>query len=627
MQRLKKLIVLIVFDLFILFGSFGFSAFCARSSGGITTTTDGIIVSSLVLIAIYLLFSISFRCHLVIWRYSTERDQAKVFLVVTMVGIAFCLISRGLDYIVVPFGFYVLATLLSATGTTIARVIYKIIARRAHERANTDNILQSNVKRLVVVGAGFAGTSIVDDAMSNPSCGLRPVAFVDDDAQKYGRTIRGVKVEGKVDDISEVCKKNNADVIYIAMPSATNAQRARILDCCAKTNLPVKILPYLTEFGDDKTGFLNKIRDITPEELLGREPIDVADKNVFDFVSSKTVAVTGGGGSIGSELCRQIARHSPKRLVIIDIYENNAYAIQQELKMKYGEELNLQIYIASVRDRAKIDGLFKTERPDIVFHAAAHKHVPLMEVSPDEAVKNNVFGTFNTALAAKNNNVSRFILVSTDKAVNPTNCMGASKRVCEMVIQYFNGISNGSTTYAAVRFGNVLGSNGSVIPLFKEQIRQNRDITVTHPDIIRYFMTIPEASQLVLAAGAMAQGGEIFVLDMGEPVKIVDLAHKMISLAGLVEGRDINIKFTGLRPGEKLFEELLVAEEGLKNTLNKKIFISNIKSINYTEFEKQLERLESVANRVGVTADEVADELALVVTTFKRYVPDKAEKS
>ncbi len=618
MSKNQKLIILAVVDSLILCLSYFIAAFFSYWSSPVKADAGDWLIAIGVLLVIYIVVSNLAQFNNIIWRYFTERDLVVVFGVIMLVGMLFASVAHFCHIIDASIGFYVLGALISASGAVLSRILYKLTVRLrgAHNTANKD------AKRLLIVGAGISGSTIIMETKRDPHCELYPVAFVDDDPQKQGRKINNVKVAGKIADIPEVCRKYDVQIIYIAIPSATNARRAKILKECQKVNLPVKILPFYTEFGDDKSSFVNKVRDITPEELLGREPINVADERIYNFISGKTVAITGGGGSIGSELCRQIAAHSPRRLVIIDIYENNAYAIQQELRMKYGDSLNLQVYIASVREQAKIDYLFSVEKPDIVFHAAAHKHVPLMEVSPDEAVKNNIFGTYNTALAAKNNGVSRFVLISTDKAVNPTNCMGATKRVCEMVVQYFNSISEGVTTYAAVRFGNVLGSNGSVIPLFKDEIRERRDVTVTHPDIIRYFMTIPEASQLVLTAGAMAQGGEIFVLDMGEPVKIDDLAKKMISLAGLVLGKDINIRYTGLRPGEKLFEELLVGEEGLKATLNKKIFISSILPVDFTFLKKQLDELRELVKHTDVSPDAVAEKLAVLVPTFNRYVPE-----
>lgn len=623
MSKNQKLIILTVIDSLILCLSYFAAGFFTYWSSPVKADAAHYAIAVAVLLVIYIVISNVAQFNNIIWRYFTERDLVLVFSVLVMVGAVFAGVANLCHIIDASVGFYVLGTLLSASGAALSRIVYKLIVRRR----SFQNNVNKNGKRLLIVGAGISGSTIIMETKRDPHCELVPVALVDDDPQKQNRKIGGVTVAGKIADIPEVCAKFNVQIIYIAIPSATNARRSEILKECQKVNLPVKILPFYTEFADDDSSFVNKVRDITPEELLGREPINIADEKIYNFISGKTVAITGGGGSIGSELCRQIAAHSPRRLIIIDIYENNAYAIQQELKMKYGDSLNLQVYIASVREAAKIDYLFSVEKPDIVFHAAAHKHVPLMEVSPDEAVKNNVFGTYNTALAAKNNGVKRFILISTDKAVNPTNCMGATKRVCEMVVQYFNSISEGATTYAAVRFGNVLGSNGSVIPLFKEEIRQRRDVTVTHPDIIRYFMTIPEASQLVLTAGAMAQGGEIFVLDMGEPVKIADLAKKMIALAGLVEGRDIKIRYTGLRPGEKLYEELLVGEEGLKSTLNKKIFISSILPVDFAFLKKQLDELRELVKHTDVSADTVAAKLAVLVPTFKRYIPEDSSKA
>ena len=577
----------------------------------------------LAMIVGYLLIFGVFRINDTIWRYASEKDYLRIGAGAFATG-AILSLSMWLGGAVdMRVAYHLLAMLATSGGVVISRLCYRLYCAR--RKVIADAPLSG--KKLLIVGAGFVGSSMVNDIRRNPHAGLTIVGLVDDNPQKIGRSISDVQVLGSTQDIADICEAQGVELIYIAIPSATNAERARILAECEKTNCTVKILPYFSEI--DSTGpdsdFTQMVRDITPEELLGRDPVQVADEKIYEFVSGKRVMITGGGGSIGSELCRQIAAHSPARLVIVDIYENNAYAIQQELRNKYGDELNLEVYIASVRDAGKIDYLFSLEKPQLVFHAAAHKHVPLMEVSPEEAIKNNVFGTYNTALAAKNHGTDRFVLISTDKAVNPTNIMGASKRVCEMVVQYFNQISD-HTTYAAVRFGNVLGSNGSVIPLFKEQIKQRHDITVTDPRIIRYFMTIPEASQLVLAAGAMAGGGEIFVLDMGEPVKIDDLARKMIRMSGLVLGRDINIRYIGLRPGEKLYEELLMSEEGLKETLNHKIFISSVLPVPPEVMEEHLSELRTqVVERVGVSGTEVEQILMHIVPTFKRYVPEKEQ--
>ena len=620
----RKQFYLGVVDLAILFGAFAAAGVMAQLQGALAWEPRLIWLPPAALILAYAVIFPLFRINETIWRYSNERDYLKI-MATTIIVSGLCGVATELSGAAnLSLIYYALAALLGATGTVLSRILYRLlIIRLKLHRNETD---QPKAKRLLIVGAGFVGSSMITDIRTNPRCGLELIGLVDDNPEKRGRTIGGAQVLGSVKDIEKICKSKNVELIYIAIPSATNKQRARILKECEKTDCTVKILPAFSELEnyEQSNKFINLVRDITPEELLGRDAISVADESIYEFVSGKTVLITGGGGSIGSELCRQVAAHAPKRLVVVDIYENNAYAIQQELRNKYGSDLNLEVYVASVRDYAKINLLFSREKPQVVFHAAAHKHVPLMEVSPEEAIKNNVFGTYNTALAAKNNGVDKFVLISTDKAVNPTNIMGASKRVCEMVIEYFNQISD-HTTYAAVRFGNVLGSNGSVIPLFKEQIKLRHDVTVTDPRIIRYFMTIPEASQLVLTAGAMARGGEIFVLDMGEPVKIDDLARKMIRMSGLVLGQDINIKYVGLRPGEKLYEELLMSEEGLKKTLNQKIFISSVMPIPTEQMERHLNDLRTqVVERVEVTDQEVEQLLCRIVPTFHRYIPGQS---
>ncbi len=560
----------------------------------------------------------------IIWRYSSGRDYFYLFVSSLVAGAASCAIIELMPQDITPFIYNFVAFLLSSLAITFSRVVYREFLIGMHK-------VDTSAKRLLIVGAGEAGHRMVEEIMSNPGCGLNPIGFVDDDVQKIGRSIRGIKVIGSISDVRKICEENEIQLIYIAIPSATNEQRADILEQCAKTTCVVKILPYYSAIGDNdpeekSNSFINKVRDITPEELLGREPINIADEKVLSFVKGKTVAITGGGGSIGSELCRQIAANSPKRLIIIDVYENNTYFIQQELKARFKENLSLAVYIATVCDYKKINSIFALEKPDIVLHAAAHKHVPLMETVPDECVKNNVFGTLNTVFATINNKVEKFILISTDKAVNPTNIMGTTKRICEMIIQYADSIAS-DTSFAAVRFGNVLGSNGSVIPIFKKQIENRNDVTVTHPEMIRYFMTIPEASQLVLVASAMAKGGEIFVLDMGKPTKIDDLARKMISLSGLVVGKDINIKYVGLRPGEKLYEELLMSEEGLEKTLNEKIFIGSPIKMDYSEFKNQIDELKELVNRENVTPEEVEAMLMQIVPTFKRFNAENAQSA
>jgi FlaA1/EpsC-like NDP-sugar epimerase len=425
--------------------------------------------------------------------------------------------------------------------------------------------------------------------------------LIDDDRYKIGKPFNGVLVAGTTSDIPKVVKELRIEQIIFAIPSCPPKDRQTILDICGKTGLPVKVLPFLgslldtSAVGTGSTSFVSQIRDIKVEDLLGREPIRFNNSEIREFIEGKVCMVTGGGGSIGSELVRQIAKYRPKQVIIVDIYENNAYEIQQELVMEYGDRLNLVTLIASVRDYFRMNQIFKKYEPQVVFHAAAHKHVPLMENNPMEAIKNNVVGTFNMATLSLLHNVKKFVMISTDKAVNPTNVMGASKRCCEMIVQFFAQQKDCKTEFVTTRFGNVLGSNGSVIPLFKRQIEQGKPVTVTHPDIIRYFMTIPEAVNLVLTAASFAHGGEIFVLDMGQPVKIVTLAENLIRMYGKVPYKDVEIKFTGLRPGEKLLEELLMNEEGLQKTKNKLIYIGKQIEIDADTFINELWTLKNAA--------------------------------
>ena len=469
-------------------------------------------------------------------------------------------------------------------------------------------------KRIMIVGAGTSGSVILKEMTTSSLVNGCVVCFVDDDKNKAGKFLNGVPVAGNRNDIPRLAEEYKIDEIYIAIPSASAKERKAIIEICRETGCQVKILPGIYQLINGEVS-VAKLRNVEIEDLLGRDPIRVNLDEIMGYVSGKVVLVTGGGGSIGSELCRQVASHNPKQLIIFDIYENNAYDIQLELKEKY-PDLDLVVLIGSVRNTHRIETVFEKYRPDIVYHAAAHKHVPLMEDSPNEAIKNNVFGTYKTAKAADKYGTSRFVLISTDKAVNPTNIMGASKRMCEMVVQMMNARSK--TDFVAVRFGNVLGSNGSVIPLFKKQIEQGGPVTVTHPDIIRYFMTIPEAVSLVLQAGAYAKGGEIFVLDMGEPMKILDLAKNLIRLSGYTPDVDIPIVFTGLRPGEKLYEELLMNEEGMQDTPNKLIHIGKPIEFDMERFEGQLEELYVTANEDG---DGIREDVMRIVGT---YHPAKA---
>lgn len=459
--------------------------------------------------------------------------------------------------------------------------------------------------RAMIIGAGAAATMLMSEianAKNSPysedkiAALFDPVCLIDNDPDKLGMEIEGVKVVGGTDDIKRIAKEMDIEQIILAIPSLNENDRKHIVDICSETKIPLKIIPFIgTLILNDNATILQQVREINVEDLLGREPIKFDNNEISNFINSKRCMVTGGGGSIGSELVRQIAKYNPEQIIIVDIYENNAYEIQQELIMEYGHSLNFIVLIASVRDYFRMNQIFEDYKPQIVFHAAAHKHVPLMEVSPMEAIKNNVVGTLNVASLAQFHNVEKFVMISTDKAVNPTNVMGASKRCCEMIVQYLSQQHDGSTEFVTTRFGNVLGSNGSVIPLFKKQIEKGGPVTVTHPDVIRYFMTIPEAVSLVMEAAAIANGGEIFVLDMGKPVKIVNLAENLIRQYGKRPYKDIDIIFTGLRPGEKIKEELLMNEEGLTKTQNKLIFIGKQIEIDNTTFGKRLSDLKNAA--------------------------------
>lgn len=465
-------------------------------------------------------------------------------------------------------------------------------------------------KRVMVVGAGKSGATLIAEMQSSDKTDFVPVCAIDDDPEKIGKSVCGVKVAGSTYEIKKYAKKYSVNEIYVTMPSVDKRRLSKIIARCNDTGCPVKILPGLYQLADGQVS-VSSMREVDIQDLLGRDPVTVDINEIIGYIEDKTVLVTGGGGSIGSELCRQIASHNPKRLIILDIYENNAYNIEQELKRKL-RNLDLVTLIASVRDYGKMKDVFAKYRPQIVFHAAAHKHVPLMETSPNEAVKNNVFGTFNVARCADACGVETFVQISTDKAVNPTNVMGATKRICEMIIQAFGRHSK--TKFVAVRFGNVLGSNGSVIPLFTQQIKEGGPVTVTHKDIIRYFMTIPEAVSLVLQAGAYAKGGQIFVLDMGEPVRIYDLAYNLIKLSGFKPDVDIKIECTGLRPGEKLYEERLMDEEGMQKTPNGLINIAQPLKFDEPSFWNHLNELYEAAY---AETDEMKRLVRDIVPTYK----------
>ncbi|MEW9123449.1 MAG: nucleoside-diphosphate sugar epimerase/dehydratase [Thermotaleaceae bacterium] len=539
-----------------------------------------------------------------LWLYASIEELVSV-VVSSIAGMSIIYIGSLFLEVHLPTSFYILTCLLNMILVGGSRLGYRVLRKAKIAFAygySTDS------KRVLIIGGGKAGAMMIKEMRSNPQINKNPVAVLDDDRSKYRKHIHGVPVLGTRLDILRVVEEKKIDEILIAIPTARKTEIRELIRLCKHTKCKLRTLPGIYELIDGQVD-IKKIRDVDIEDLLGREPIRINLDEVSQYLANEVILVTGGGGSIGSELCRQIAGYRPKQLLLLDIYENNAYDIQNELSKKH-KDLDLKVIIASVRDRKRMDQIFSTYRPTVIFHAAAHKHVPLMEANPTEAIKNNVFGTLNVAQLADKYNAKRFVLISTDKAVNPTNIMGATKRMAEMIIQGMD--KHSKTEYVAVRFGNVLGSNGSVIPLFKKQIAEGGPVTVTHPDIIRYFMTIPEAVQLVIQAGAMAGGGEIFVLDMGEPVKIADLARDLIKLSGFEPDEDIKIEFTGLRPGEKLYEELLMAEEGLQGTKHDKIFIGAPLFCDMAQLKRELDIL-------GMIVQEDSGELLEPI--IKKLVP------
>ena len=587
--------------------------------------------------ACIVIFSL-FRMYRSMWRYISFSESERIALASLITAVLHVI---GITVFVrrMPIAYYIVGSILQFILLLLPRIAYRflnVILKRVSRR------YEDGSKRVMLIGAGSAGQMILRELQQAQEINDRVVCIIDDNPNKWNRYMDGIPVVGGRDDILFAAKKYSVEKIYLAIPSATAEQKRDILTICNETGCELKQLPGIYQLMLDKVS-ITQMKKVSVEDLLGREPIQTNMEEVYTFISGKVVLVTGGGGSIGSELCRQIAAHTPKQLIIFDVYENNAYSIQLELQRKY-PDLNLVTLIGSVRDSRRIFQVFEQYRPQIVYHAAAHKHVPLMEDSPCEAIKNNALGTYKTAYAAMVNGCERFVLISTDKAVNPTNVMGASKRICEMIIQSFDhmikqgkaeeipqlfthgGIENADrdgsgeifrnikTEFVAVRFGNVLGSNGSVIPLFRDQIERGGPITVTHPDIIRYFMTIPEAVSLVMLAGTYARGGEIFVLDMGSPVKIDTLARNMIKLSGYRPDVDIRIEYTGLRPGEKLYEEKLMAEEGLKKTDNELIHIGCPISFDEEKFLNQLALLMDAAysNKEGM----IREMIAAVVPTY-----------
>lgn len=564
-----------------------------------------IIISEIITIAVFGLLHL----YSSLWSYASTTELLYVVSACIIDGIVnmLCIMAvyRNGEGLPLPRSYFLLYGMFLLAFTLFGRYFYRLV-RIVRGHVFID---RAKRKRILIIGAGEAGSALIKEITNSKEVSMTIVGIVDDNPSKKGTYIHGVRVLGNRDCILEACEELTVQEIMIALPSASAQEIKGIVDICKETGCELKRLPGMYQMINGEVS-VSKLKEVDVNDLLGREPVEVDLDSILGYVSGKVVLVTGGGGSIGSEICRQVAGHKPERLIIVDIYENNAYDVQQELKTKY-PWLDLVVLVASVRNTKRMDDIFARYKPDIVYHAAAHKHVPLMEESPNEAVKNNVLGTWKVVLASDRAHVKKFVMISTDKAVNPTNIMGATKRICEMIIQTYNRRSE--TEFVAVRFGNVLGSNGSVIPLFKKQIEAGGPVTVTHPDIIRYFMTIPEAVSLVLQAGAFAKGGEIFVLDMGEPVKILDLANNLILLSGHKPGEDIRIEFTGLRPGEKLYEEMLMDEEGMQDTENHMIHIG--RPIEFDE-EKFLQELEELKDYVVTEPEDIRVWVQRIVPTY-----------
>ena len=610
---LSKILILVILDILsVMVASYGalywrydFS-FSEMPTRYLEMATSLLLPNILISIVIFWIF----KLYNSVWRYASANELINIS--------GACIICFFLQIVLasilklpLPRSYYPMYAFLLVVMICGSRFSYRIARMLNSKRQSIWNI--SGKKNTMVIGAGAAGNSIIKEIESSKYINLKVVCVIDDNPGCQRKLLRGIPIVGDRNTILDAVSEYHVEEIIVAIPSAPKLQIREILDICKETGCKLQLVPGIYQLINGDVS-VSSLRSVQIEDLLGRDPIKVNVNEIMGYVKNKIVMVTGGGGSIGSELCRQIAEHGAKQLIIVDIYENNAYDIQQELKVNH-PELNLVVLIASVRNIARMNTIFKQYHPDIVYHAAAHKHVPLMEDSPIEAIKNNIFGTLKTATAAGMNGTKKFVLISTDKAVNPTNIMGASKRICEMLIQQLN--KQYATEYVAVRFGNVLGSNGSVIPLFKKQIEQGGPVTVTHKDIIRYFMTIPEAVSLVLQAGAYANGGEIFILDMGEPVRIYDLAENLIKLSGYIPGEDIEIKITGLRPGEKLYEELLMNEEGMKDTANHLIHIGRPIEIDEKAFKQGLDELAEVVAEEGKMPEDVRAVVKKIVPTYQ----------
>lgn len=643
-------IYLIIYDLLMINLSY-FTALWLRFDCIYSSIPEVYITAYMRFAPIYSLFCLvvfwRLRLYKSIWRFASFSELERV-TAASVISFAFHIIGssamvlcmKDIEIGRMPVSYYIFGAFLQYILVLAIRFSYRFITMQRNIRDKQKNFERAN--RVMLIGAGAAGQMILRELTSAKEAKDRICCIIDDNPNKWGRYVEGIPVVGGRDKIIESVNTYRIDKIYLAIPSASAKEKSSILEICKETGCELKNMPGLYQLVNGELS-ISAMKEVTVEDLLGRDPIALDLEKIKDYLSGRTILVTGGGGSIGSELCRQVAKYAPKQLIIFDMYENNAYDVEQELRRKY-PELNLVVLIGSVRDSSRVNCVFETYKPEIVFHAAAHKHVPLMEESPQEAIKNNVFGTYKTAYAALANGCRKFVLISTDKAVNPTNVMGASKRICEMIIQSFDRLvkenrahklpflhahagdiaedmqyiqkpqGDFQTEFVAVRFGNVLGSNGSVIPLFQKQIAEGGPVTVTHPDIIRYFMTIPEAVSLVLQASTLARGGEIFVLDMGEPVKIDTLARNLIKLSGFKPDVDIKIKYTGLRPGEKLYEEKLMAEEGIKMTSNKLIYIGHPIPFDTDQFLAQLSELMKASYEENNNLREM---IAEIVETYQ----------
>jgi FlaA1/EpsC-like NDP-sugar epimerase len=608
----QKKLMLILDSLLINFAYFG--SLMLRFDGNIPQLYLDYYVKSFFLVTIIVLLCFyKFDIYDRLWRFASTNEMFSILSATTIAS----LLMLGFTYMLrflYPRSIYLLFWLLLTALISGYRFMLRVFFSHSMNSAQKG---KSDAINVMIIGAGDAASVVVEEFLRHPGLKRRPIVLIDDNKNKHGMKIRGVPVEGGREAIPQIVFEKSIQEIIIAMPSADRRDIREIVQICNKTKCNLKILPGIYELIDGRVT-VKRLRDVKIEDLLGRDPVKVDIEEISNYIRHKKILVTGGGGSIGSELCRQIARFNPKQLLIFDINENNIYDLEYDLNTTY-PNLKYKSIIGTVREAARLESVFKEYRPDIVFHAAAHKHVPLMEQNPLEAIKNNVFGTLNAAQLSDRYQVEKFILISTDKAVNPTSIMGATKRIAEIIIQMQNKDSN--TTYSAVRFGNVLGSRGSVVPLFKKQIEAAGPVTVTHPEIMRYFMTIPEAVQLVIQAGALAKGGEIFILDMGDPVKIDDLAKDMIRLSGLKPGEDIQIKYTGLRPGEKLFEELLLREEGIAATKNDRIYIAKPTYMDAVDFSKELDQLKKILSSGRAT--DAAKVISNIVPMYREMTEQK----